>query len=279
MISKKIGDLYREEKLLWNKYYSYETADKKTIERIFKKLRKIRKERELLEQGENLKKFLISRKNILIEIANINSDYIERAQDLPDRIERIIKWYEKEKNQKSGQFLAVDPNLYEFMEVAGDAARYLSEKKESVTNLDRVYEGIGKLGNIVANRLVENELATEGDALHGMVTTATDKALAGEYDYLPYISKKIAGVGEYLAKLKRSYRTSGPCSPFEYGNEIEYANLVFLMKLSTVLEKETDTNRQIVFSAIQKWHEQPIYIDNVDDYSFSITQDVAKKKF
>lgn len=194
------------------------------------------------EQIEKVKKQLINNKELLKEYSSFNKMYKKRAQNLPKRIELIINWYEKN--------IEVDPNIYEYIEVAGDANRYLSEKKAKYKDLEKVYNGIIKLGKIVSDRTINNNIATKNSSLYGMINDATEHAISGEimYNVTPFINKKIAGTQEYLSKLQRDDLDDNI-------SEEEFNNLQFLIKLGLITELGVNLNRKNTFNSIKEYYE------------------------
>ena len=217
-----------------------------------------------------------ARERLSSELFDFMEDYDCRSEDLIERISNVTEWYTDHSD--------VDPNLYEFVEIAGDAGIFLSKKNNNQEDKEKVLYGVETLGDIVADRLVERELACEGDALHMMVIDAKEGVSKEIQDHtiVPFvkvfINKKVIGVGEFLAKLKRNYQFSGVCSPYEYANREEYNDLVLLMDLGRSIEGYK-SSREGVFAAIKKWHEQPIFIDNVDDYSFLLDEKVKNEGY
>ena len=213
---------------------------------------------------------------IIKEMEDFISNYDSRARELPTRIKNVINWYgvydyytlkDRSINKPEIDEFVSDPNLYEYFEIVGDAKRYLYENKASAEDIENVRNGVNTLSSIIKGLVVDHELAKEGDALFNLVDKVSDMSFYGTTEEMVdlFVDKKIAGVGEFLAKLQRRYRGTGPCTPFEYGNHKEFSDLETLMKSVS----SEDENRNKIFASIQKWHEQPIYLDNVDDYSYS----------
>ena len=151
---------------------------------------------------------------IIKEMEDFISDYESRARELPYRIENILRWYKWLNITKKDGDIEVfvenmqDPNLYEYIEVAGDAKRYLYENKASAEDIEKVRNGMNKYSSMIKEKVVEQELAEEGDALFNLVDKASDMSYNGTREEMidSFVDKKIAGVGEYLSKLKRIYR-------------------------------------------------------------------------
>ena len=178
------------------------------------------------EKIAEAKKILKNNKALLNELFKFNEEYEERKKELPNKIEDVLRKYEEDlDDSKTNGDRAVDPNLYEFIEMAGDASKYLSEKDGRVSDIIKVYCGIEKLGNLIAERLVENELSEVGDALYNMVIDAKEKALKGKCSnyYSPFINKRVAEMGLELAKQKRDLRRGEfTVNSHEYKNKNDY---------------------------------------------------------
>ena len=220
-------------------------------------------------------------KNVYKEI-NITGD------DIPNKLEELLNHYFHTHN-----FLhlrdthaiddVTDPNLQEFVEVARDARVYLYEQRASEENLEKTREKIELLRAIVLHRLVSNGLARENDALYNLINNAGDMIFCGTKEELidSFVDQKLAGVGEFLAKLKRHYSGKPMSADFlrysdvysyKYLNHEEFRSIVTLMGLLS----DVDDNRIKVFEAIKKWHDQPIYYNNVTDYSFALENDKSE---
>jgi len=181
-------------------------------------------------------------KEVVKDLSSFNRAYRRRERELPNRIEAINEWYKENRE--------ADPNFYEYIEVAGDTNRYLTEKKAKYKDLERVYNGILKLGNTISNRAIENGIVEKNDPLYGMINEATEKAISGEimYSSTPFINKNIAGVAEYISKSKRDN------IEVELSEE-EFQKLSFLEKLGHVIELGVSLNRKKVFNTIKNWYE------------------------
>lgn len=233
--------------------------------------------------------------NVVFKTWTCKRDYEKRCENLGERIEGILNWYQENPN--------ADPNLYEFIEVAADTAKYVDDNTEYYKFNDtkllasdlnpeeykayRAFKGIYKLGKVVLARLKENKLSDENDALYNLATKAWLSSVNySNYDPLTaLVDKNIAGVGLYIAQLRRKYAKMDEeiektglkeqlttynnikLNQTKYSNEKEYWSLEYLMDLIRT-KGDPDYSRERIYSTIQKFHDEPMSFHNYKNFEF-----------
>ncbi len=233
--------------------------------------------------------------NVVIQVMTCNRRYEKRTENLVERIEEIIGKYEENPT--------ADPDLYEFIEVAADTAKYVDDNTEFYKFNSKVFEnelkpveykayrafkGINKLSKIVLNRLQQNGLANMKDPLYELTAKAWIRTV-NYNNYAPIsalVDKNIASVGLYIAQLRRRYAkvdellekagikeeftTQGniKLNQTKYDNEKEYGSLEYLMEVIRTREDEVDDSRERIYQTIQKFYETPMSIHNYKDFEF-----------
>ena len=233
-----------------------------------------------------------------------NKKYEKRIEDLEERLEGIIEWYEEHPT--------CDPNLYEWIEVAADAAKYVddnteyrklngivNEKELTVKELKayRIYKNTDKLAKIVLNRLKEKDLAYDSDPLYGMAANPWISMLcySGYKPVAALVDKNVAGVGLYIAQLRRKYKKldeeiektgckellmttkNVKLNETKYTNEMEYCKLKDLMDLIRTKEEAPYESRERVYSVIERFIYEPISFHNYQNFEFKKYEDIKVK--
>ena len=155
-----------------------------------------------------------------------------------------------------------DPNVYEYIEVCGDLAKYLNDiDSEVLSNMIRYkFEGFS---DMFFNKLITCGIGVDNE--HPLYRLCSDSKNCGlEKNILPdqELLKKLGGVSFYILQQQRDV-DKGIIDSFTYDNEGEFNDLVVMDKiLSNSTKEESNSPREELMLFISSQFKEEYKIGN-----------------